>query len=372
MARRPALIAKKNKKVRVTRSESYLVNVKYLGEEPVFTKPVTESEYGKALSWYNYMCTNSDAREYIETYLKNLGRTADVKKFKSVPDAWVPTTAAWVCRMLSKGYELPESAKPYLERLLNETLARAKVEKKEKVESVISIQDRIRERQSEIIGDIEEIIDSGEAFSLYDWLKSKEIPATYCQAIINRYKPWLAELVEASAGKCPQLKEAYSHFTKSKLKERISFFERLISDAEKYGNVAKKTRAPRKPRPVSVEKKLKGLKYQKEDKNFKIASINPEKIVGAQELWTFNTKYKILTVFRALDRGGLDVKGTSIIGFDEKTSCSKRTGRKPEYFVDKVMNGGKIVLRKIMDEAKGDATLAVRINDATILMKVVT
>ena len=144
----------------------------------------------------------------------------------------------------------------------------------------------------------------------------------------------------------------------------------MIADAERYGNVAKKTRAPRKPRAVSVETKLKNLKYQKEDNTFKIASVNPEKILGSQELWCFNTKNKVVTVFRALDRGGLQVKGTSIINYDEKTSFTKRTGRKPEEYVKRVLDGGKIVLRKIMDELKGDAALAYRINENTILLKI--
>jgi hypothetical protein len=179
------------------------------------------------------------------------------------------------------------------------------------------------------------------------------------------------ELIEAYEGKDLQLKEAYAHLSKKQLKERIMFFNTLIEDAERYGQVNKKTRAPRKPRPVSMEKKLKNLKYQKEDKIFKIASINPEKIIGAQELWTFNTKYKILTVFRALDRSGLQVKGTTIIGYDEKTSQSKGCGRKPEPIIDKVQNGGKIVLRKIMDELKTDKALQHRVNENTILLRVI-
>lgn len=372
MARRASLIKKSPKKIRVSRSESYLVNLKYMGDEPVFTKPLTEGEYGRALNWYNCMCDNSDAREYIETYLKENNRHAEAKKLKRVSDTWLPTTVAWVCRMLSKGYKLPASSKTFIEQRLTETLARvSKDEPKEEAAPVISIQQRVRERQMEIIGDIEEMIDSGQEFSLYDWLKSKSIPASYCTGIVSQYAPWLAELIEAYEGGDPQLKEAYRYLSKPQLRKRIEFMNKLIEDAERYGNVAKKTRAPRKPRAVSVEKKLKGLKYQKEDNTFKIASINPEKILGAQELWTFNTKYKIVTVFRALDRGGLQVKGTSIINYDEKTSSSKGCGRKPETVLDKLQNGGKIVLRKLMDELKTDKPLQLRINENTILMKVV-
>jgi hypothetical protein len=278
--------------------------------------------------------------------------------------------------MINRGIKVFENSQEYLERKLIETLEKhasnnTQEVKVEKV-NVVSIQDRIRDKASDIIGDVEEMIDKNETFSLYDWLKANEIPATYAPRIAAYYAPVLAELIEASEGLDPQLKEGYKHLTKKQLEQRIMFFNTLIEDAERYSDTTKKARVPRKPRTVSVEKKLKNFKYQKEDNNYKIASINPEKIIGCQELWTFNTKYKTLTVFRALDRGGLQVKGTSIINYDEKSSVTKRTGRKPEVFVDKVLNGGKVVLRKLTDELKNDAPLAYRINENTILLKVVT
>jgi hypothetical protein len=376
MARRAALIKRTPKTVRTTKTETYLVNQKYLGDEPTFKNSYTQSDYARALSWYHAQATLSEAREYIETYLKNTGRTADLKKFKSVPDNWVPTTAAWIARMINRGIKVFENSQEYLERKLIETLEKhasnnTQEVKVEKV-NVVSIQDRIRDKASDIIGDVEEMIDKNETFSLYDWLKANEIPATYAPRIAAYYAPVLAELIEASEGLDPQLKEGYKHFNKKQLEQRIMFFNTLIEDAERYSDTTKKARVPRKPRTVSVEKKLKNFKYQKEDNNYKIASINPEKIIGCQELWTFNTKYKTLTVFRALDRGGLQVKGTSIINYDEKGSVTKRTGRKPEVFVDKVLNGGKVVLRKLTDELKNDAPLAYRINENTILLKVVT
>ena len=116
---------------------------------------------------------------------------------------------------------------------------------------------------------------------------------------------------------------------------------------------------------------MKNLKFQKEDSTYKIASVNPEKILGAQELWCFNTKNKVVSVFRALDRGGLNVKGASITGYDESSSCSKGTGRKPEVVLDKIQKSGKIILRKLMDELKTDKPLQVRMNENTVLLKVV-
>lgn len=376
MARRPSLIPKTKKKIRVTKSEAFLVNHKYMGDEPTFKNEFDNAEYSRALTWYNIMCTTSDAREYLETYLKNTGRTADLKKFKTVSDTWVNTTAAWIARMINRGVKVGENSQKFLEDKIRFTIDFHSTEEKKEdgvvKTNVISIQDRIRDKANDLIGDVEEMIDKGGEFSLYNWLKANDIPATYAPRIIAFYAPVLGELIEASEGVDPQLKEGYKHFTKKQLEARIQFFNNLIEDAERYADATKKIRKPRKARTVSVEKKLKNFKFQKEDNSYKIASVNPEKIIGCQELWTFNTKYKTLSVFRALDRGGLQIKGTSLIGYDEKNSVTKRTGRKPEYYVDKVLNGGKVALRKLTDEMKNDAPLAYRINENTILLKVVT
>ena len=367
------LSVKRSKVNRVTRSETYLVNKKWLGEEPVFTKPLSSVELIRALNWYNAMCTTAEAREYMDTYLMNLGRNAELKVLKRVSDTWFPTSAAWAARMISKGFKLPESTKDYIDAKLKEVYGRASeppVTTEDKVK--VSIQDRMKDKASDLVGEIEALIDSGVSFSLYDWLQKNKVPATYCTAIIAHYAPWLAELLEAYDGKDGQLKEAYRHFTKKQLTERIKFINAIISDAEKYAGVAKKTRAPRKPRPVSIEKKLKSFKYQKESSDYKIASINPEKVIGAQELWTFNTKYKTISVFRALDRGGLQVKGTTLIGYDEKTSMTRGTGRQAENLVKQVMTSGKVALRKLIDTLKTAKPLQDRINENTILLRVVT
>jgi len=369
MARRASLIAKKVKKPRTSRSEAYLINRKYMGDEPEFLGAMTEGEMAIAYNWYNTMADKSDIKEYTETWLKNQNRLTELKKFRAVPDEWVNHTCGAIARLINRGYDVPATSKKFLEEKIAYILTKAKVQTNNSIPKA-SVQDRMRERQNDIIGDIEELIDNGETFSLYEWLKAKEIPAVYCPSIVSHYSPCLGELIEALEGKDPQLKEAYAHMTKKQLRERIDFFNKLIEDAERYGNVTKKTRAPRKPRAISVEKKLKNLKYQKEDNTFKIASINPEKLIGCQELWTFNTKNKVLTVFRAIDRGGLQVKGTSIINYDEATSISKRTGRKPEEYVKKVQEAGKVTLRKLMDELKGDIPLAYRINENTILLKI--
>lgn len=377
MARRPALIKRKPKITRSTRSEQYIINKKHLGDEPVFTKPLSKMDYINALNWYNYMCSNSEAKDYIVTYLKNLGRVNDAKKIKSVPDSLIPTTVAWVCRLLSRGFTLPIDTQDYINDRIKETYKYVQETKEEDSKPVVSIQDRMRERAHDILGEIEGMIDDyiydNVEFSLYEWLQSNNIPAAYATSIISKFTPVLDELLEAYEGKDEQLKEGYRHLKKADLKNLVSFYNTLIEDAERYSSNTKKVKKARKPRTVSVEKKIKNLKYQKEDQTYKIASVSPEKIIGAMELWTFNTKYKTITKLQAIDRGGLQVKGTSITNYCESNSITRSVGRKdPNEFLKRILEGGKLVLRKVFDEIKTEKPLAYRINENTILLRVVT
>lgn len=375
MGRRPSI--RKSKPIRVTHSEAYIINKKHLGDEPSFTKPLSKVEFINALNWYNYMCSSSDAKEYIITYLKNLGRLDDVKKIKSVPDSAIPNTIGWICRIISRGFEIGQDLGPFIDKKLKEAYNYIQETDDEEPKNVVSIQDRMRERAHDILGDIEGMIDDyiheDIEFSLYEWLQSNNIPAAYVTSIITKLTPVLEELNDAYKGKDEQLKEGYRRYKKSDIRRLVSFYNTLIEDAERYSSNTKKIKKTRKPRTVSVEKKIKNLKYQKEDATYKIASIPSEKIIGAMELWTFNTKYKTITKLQAIDRGGLQVKGTSITNYCESGSITRSVGRKdPNELLKRILEGGKLILRKVFDDLKTEKPLAYRINENTILLRVVT
>jgi hypothetical protein len=362
------------KKVRV---DGYHTNAKYLGsQEPSFEEEatITKLQLTKALNWYNYMCTKADAREYLEDYLIAVDDQESYEKLKSISDTWLPLTVCWTARLAYKGYTLPEEAYSYVATKLNETFTLAAKNAEEPDVPVVRVtaQDRIRERAHDIVGEVEGFIDDyadDEEFSLYAWLTQNNIPAVYAPHIINKLDPVLLELIEAYEGNDEQLNEAYSHMTKAQLKERIDFINGMVEDAEHYANNTKKARAPRKTKPITTEKILKNFKYQKEDPTLKLISIQPEKALGAQEVWTYNTKYKILTVLRAADDSGIQVKGTTFTNVNNEASLSRSAGRKANDVVARVVASGKVALRKIMDEIKTFAPLATRTNENTILLR---
>ncbi len=376
MARRPAMIKRKPKTIRVSKSEQYIVNRKYLGDEPLM---VDEISLSQCFTWYNYMCTTNDARDYLKEYFKNTGKPELAKKLSRISDCDIPLTAAWIARMISRGHKPAGSTMQFFSSKILNMWDKAKEEPKQDSNETpkVSIQDRMRERMHDILGEIEGLIDDymykNEEFSLYDWLQANNIPAAYATSIISKFSPVLDELLEAYEGKDEQLKEGYRHLKKADLKKIITFYNTLIEDAERYSSNTKKVRTARKPRTVSVEKKIKNLKFQKEDATLKIVSVSPEKVIGAMELWTYNTKYKVFTRLVAIDRGGLQVKGTSITNYDENSSISRSVGRKePTEFLKRVLEGGKLVLRKVLDDLKTEKPLAYRINENTILLRTIS
>jgi hypothetical protein len=94
-------------------------------------------------------------------------------------------------------------------------------------------------------------------------------------------------------------------------------------------------------------------------------------IIGAQELWAYNTKTRKLYKYIADSlTGPLGVKGTSITNFDTAKSVGK-TLRKPEEKLKEFARATKVQLRKFLEDIKATETLGNgRMNSDTVLLKV--
>lgn len=384
MARRTMLTAAKGlktKKVRTGKVAQQLADIKYMGDEPeVNGKNRSELDILKLLNWYNYMCSRSDARQYIETYLKSKGRTNELRALKNVSDTWINLQAGWTARIMSRGSLGWESS---FELRLRETLDKAgssfeeSSEDKKTIEKPkANIQDRIADKASDTIGELDELIDkNGWAIDIYDWLTKKQVTPVTARKIRDFFKPIADEAMELNHARVistknidKQLIEGYSHLTKVQVRDRAAFYAKLIVDCDRFADVAKKQKAPRRKKAVPVEKKLKNLKFQQESKEYKLVSIKPEKIIGAGELWTFNTKYRTLTVFYAVHMDGLEVKGTTIENYDVNKSKTYRIGRKTEQHIATALKGAKRIVSKMLEELK-TVGLQQRINENTILLR---
>jgi hypothetical protein len=108
----------------------------------------------------------------------------------------------------------------------------------------------------------------------------------------------------------------------------------------------------------------------KTDEPLKLVSISPTDIIGAKELWIYNTKSRKLGKYVAAEYQTLGVKGTTITGFNENLSVQK-TIRKPEEKLKEFKIASKVVLRKFLEEINAtDTKMNGRINEEIILLKV--
>ena len=375
-----SLLKTGGRKKRTVRTPKFF-DEKYYGPEPKWTdKEATGSDISNAYNWYNYFY---NTKEKIKLLFDHYPRhKKEIRLLKRLPDWKINSTCCYQARMMALGCKLPESSKKYfndsIDALLKEAKAIKEVKKEEsKDKPVVSVQDRIREQISDYIAEIESEVDQcmlnnyTSDFNMYKWLQQHNVKAMQSNAIAEYYKSWYAELLEAKEGKCDQLKEGYSHMKKAELNKFIDFMNGIITDASTWGSNQKTVRKTRKKKPISVEKQVSRLKYLNENKDYKLVSINPAEIIGSNQLWIFNVKYRKLAVFNAMGPSGFSIKGTTILGYDPENSVTK-TLRKPEDVLSKVLSGGKRVLAKLMDEinSKGSEPNG-RINGDTILLRVI-
>jgi hypothetical protein len=351
----------------------------YLGSEPDLRhEDVTESELGTAYNWYNSIYNSDHAKEFVIEYLRDIKFDKKTIRLLNQVKSYELRTIGWNCRILRLGGTIPPAYKERMWSKIEKLTKNLEDIKEEQVaeKPAIDIQARIDEKVSdyngEIEGEIDDFLNAGKSeFNIRDWLRNNEIKPMIAQRIADHFKPLYSELFDAinNSKNDEQLKEAYKFIKKPALKQYLEFVKDIIAACETRVVAAKATRKPRKKKEKPAATIVAKMKFKDKDGDY--TSINPKEIVGANQLWVFNTKYRMLGVFNAMGPVGLNVKGTTIIGFDEKTSIAKKL-RKPDVIIPRMLTGGKVVLRRIMDEIKAKPkTLKGRINGETLLLKVV-
>jgi hypothetical protein len=207
------------------------------------------------------------------------------------------------------------------------------------------------------------------AFKLLNLLRGRQVKAAHARIIKNWYQRQYDEYLELQEGKCEQLKEGYSHLTKAQVKKIVMFYSEILSACDMLAQEAKINKKPRAKKPTDKSKLVAKMKHLKQDDKLKLVSVNPQDIIGAKELWVFNTKTRKLGKYVAAEYQELSVKGTSITGFDPVKSVQK-TLRKPEEQFKEFKAASKVQLRKFLDDIKAvDIKLNGRINEDTILVR---
>lgn len=242
-----------------------------------------------------------------------------------------------------------------------------------------TVQDRMRDQAAEVACEFDAVLDKlagsirakADDFNPLSAMQKAEFKAGQARYIEQFYTDELAELKAAFAGNDEDLKEGYSNLKKSQLTRMVKAIEDILTAAKMVSTVTKAKRAPRKKKAVSLEKVVARLKFKAQDPEYGIASVGPINIVGAREVWVFNTRNRKLGRYVAQDEGGLAVKGAYIRDFSEGGSVQK-TLRKPKEQIGEMMKAGKVQLRKFLDGVKAmDTKLNGKMNEHIVILRVV-
>jgi hypothetical protein len=345
-----------------------------------------------SMDWYRLESSGKDLKPKVITWMAANDFTKEqIALFKKTKD-WRCnlTVGALVANMLKgmpdsrPGFNEGRSTSKYIKDSIAKILEEGKndVEEEEDTTKPVipaaTIQDRLRETAGKMSEEIDYALDEfsinpdafdPKAIKVLNLLKAKEAKAAHARIIKGFYTRSYEELQEAQLGECEQLKEAYGHLSKPQLKKLIAFYHEIISACDMLGQEAKVNRKPRAKKAQPKEKIVAKLKYAKTNEQLKLVSINPVDIIGAKELWVYNTKSRKIGKYVASEYLELGVKGTSITGFNENLSVQK-TLRKPEEQLKEFKAAGKVQLRKFLDDIRAvDIKLNGRINEDIILLR---
>ena len=383
--------AKHLAEVRASKGKDY--SPKWDGHETWDTNQFLR-QFHIAMSWYRLESSGKELKPKVINWMSANDYTKEqIAEFKKTKDNRCGTTVGAIAACLLKGmppvredFNDGRSSAVWLGQSIAKIVSEGKddTDDSEEVEvkptgPVVSIQDRVREASYKMTEEIETAIEAFQtdpetfdpkAFKVLNLLKAHQAKAAHARVIKDFYARNLDELTEVATSKDEQLKEAYSHLSKVQLRKITAFYQEIVSACEMLAQEAKVNRKPKAKKAVPAEKIVAKLKYKKADEPLKLVSINPADILGAKELWTYNTKSRKLGKYVAEEFQDLGVKGTTITGFSEVKSVQK-TLRKPADQIKEFKAAGKVVLRKFLEDINAvDTRMNGRINEDIILLKI--
>jgi hypothetical protein len=371
---------------------------KYTGPEPKWDHDraicMDDAEFDHHLRqsfyYYNYYFSVKDCAKDVFKWARDEGKLKPdvLKRFEKSALAWFPMTACSIIRAHKVGMPLRERERTYLLKCVNDTVEKtrqeynesvavAKAEAKSPAAKPLTIQDRIAEKMTSVIAEIDAEVDNVFAckaaeIKIYDHLVISKVPQAQIGKIRARYQRQIDEITMAVEGKDVQLKEGYAHIVKDKkaLKRIGDFYVKLLADLDSYTHVKKVQKKVRVKKAPSKEKLIAKVKYAKENKELKIISASPADIIGAAAVWVYNAKLRKLGRYVASEHNVLGIKGTSITNYDEFKSVAK-TLRKPAEQLKEFAKAGKVVLRTFLKDIRATETrLNGRLNEDILILKV--
>jgi hypothetical protein len=385
-----------------------------------------------AREWYYHNYKPADLYPAVHEWMNQQGEdfsTEDVKAVKAAPGHALSVTAGITAKLILSGMpEYNEKADEYwqslagtmgnmkplsifLRKQINVAITAGKPILETKQESVKekantyqpTIQERMREACVLMADDIENFVDTylfdHDAQALKDFDPVKILRKESCKAGHARLiKTWyqserdemfdlvnfptsakLKKMNEHDQDMFAQLKEGYSHLSAKQQKSILEMYQRIVDACDIISVENKAQRKPRKAKFKPADQLVKKLNYKLSDSNYGIASLPPEKLIGANIALIFNCKNRKIGLYYASnidptgmgrEGSGFSVKGTTLLGYNEEKSV-QRTVRKTDEFLPQIKKTTKSKTEKLFETLKTTETkLNGRFNNETVILAV--
>ena len=364
---------------------------KYTGQEPTWTGDVLNSQesidkrFSSALNFYAYYLSAKDLLPDLIYYMeqRDIYKKPDIKLIKKFGEKLGLITACKIARMINRGMPIGDNART-IDNIIRPGLSEARnmkevIDAKASNKPTMSIQKRLSNKVNDkVIYHLDSMIDDNgwatnevkvKGIDLTSLLKAGEIPVAGLAQVTKWLDTFKYGLASAYSKTDSDYVEGYSYLSRPAINNRIKELDKMLTQVEKYRGANTKARKPRKKKVKSADAQVKNIKYKQSDDNFGISSVAPSIIPGSKKLFTFNTKYRRLTMYQANSTEGLGVKGTTLQNVDAKVSF-ELTIRKPDDILPVIANKTEKQISKIIDALKTKRKVPNgRINNETILLR---
>jgi len=178
-------------------------------------------------------------------------------------------------------------------------------------------------------------------------------------------------LQESLRGEDEQLVEGYAFLTKPRKRKLIAFLANIINDCREWQKQSRGKRKARKRKVKSPKDLVKSLNFKKSDEDFGIESVKSSDIIGATQVWVFDTKTRFMHKY--ISDIGMSVKGSTLKEFDADQSFKKKIRESYcKKVLDDVVNGGKVKLKKsLVNIAAKEVAVTGRIGNEMVIVRIV-
>ena len=306
-----------------------------------------------AMGWYRLEKSNKDLKPKVIDWMALNGYDKeDIREFKKTKDSRCSLTVGSIAACLLRG--MPEVHEGFnggkdsaqwlrdqIAEIIKDGADDIDEEDAPKVEKVVvaqpSIQDRMRDAAGAMSEELDAAIDSfimdpdgfdPKAFKIVNLLRGKGAKAAHARFIKGYFKFGHEELQELASGEADdQLREAYKHLPRKNVRKLIDFYDAIMAACDQIAAEQKVLKKPRAKKVKPAEDLVKKLKFKAVDDKLGAVSVPAAQLIGAQSAVVFNTKTRKLGIYVAKSSAGLNVKGTSIIDYTDKSF--QKTLRKP-------------------------------------------